>query len=336
MPSVPPHPKTASQPDIDAVVTWVDGSDPAHQEKLNRYLQSLGHRPATASASRFQETGEFAYCIASLLRFAPWLRRIHILTDRQTPPFMADIQAAGLGDRVRVVDHAEAFAGLEDCLPTFNARSLNSVVWRIPGLAEQYVFLNDDFVLLRPVPADQWFRAGRMVVRGHWSLQPALRPDKWVQQSEQGRRPGNRESQARAAALAGFRWRYLRAPHNPHTQLRSVLAAWFESHPDCLHRNCRYRLRSNDQFLADALCTHLALRQGRAVVDNRLRTLRLLMDQLSVSELEQKAQRALTDERYAFACLQSLERAAPEVQAATFAWLDQQVGSLDTVLKDLS
>lgn len=62
---------TSDHPNIDAVVTWVNGEDPAHREKLNAYLASIGHRPKIASPNRYRETGEFAYCIASLLKFAP-------------------------------------------------------------------------------------------------------------------------------------------------------------------------------------------------------------------------------------------------------------------------
>lgn len=55
---------------IDAVVTWVDGTDPAHRAKLDAYRGPLETVPEIARAERYRETGEFAYCIASLLRLA--------------------------------------------------------------------------------------------------------------------------------------------------------------------------------------------------------------------------------------------------------------------------
>ena len=83
---------------IDAVVTWVDGADPLHREKLNAYLESIGHVPEAAHPTRFRETGEFEYCIASMLKFAPWLRKIFILTDNQTPEFMALVRRSPNSD----------------------------------------------------------------------------------------------------------------------------------------------------------------------------------------------------------------------------------------------
>ncbi|WLD59442.1 stealth family protein [Salinispirillum sp. LH 10-3-1] len=327
---------------IDAVVTWVDGEDPAHREKLNRYLATLGQKPKIASAKRYQETGEFAYCIASLLRFAPWLRRIYIVTDGQRPAFMADIDRHGLDDRVRVVDHSVIFRGFEAHLPTFNIRSIISVLWRIPDLAEQFIFLNDDFVLLQPVEPEDFFRDGKMVVRGHWAAQPESRFDKRLASfiksligkgtHEELARPGNRDAQARAAKRVGFTTRYLRAPHNPHPMLKSIAEAYFDQHGDALEHNVSYRLRSEKQFLVDAMTTHLALQQDRAVVDNKLKTLRLKLSDLSVFGFVLRTVWARLSGRSAFGCLQGLESASPQMRDATFSWLEQRVGSLDRLL----
>lgn len=327
---------------IDAVVTWVDGDDPVHREKLNRYLATLGKKPKIANAKRYQETGEFAYCIASLLRFAPWLRRIYIVTDAQRPAFMADIERHGLGDRVRVVDHSLIFRGFEAHLPTFNIRSIISVLWRIPDLSEQFIFLNDDFVLLQPVEPTDFFREGKMVVRGRWSVQPDQRFDrrfKSILSSLVGRqsnnhlsRPGNRDAQARAAKKVGFTKRYLRAPHNPHPMLKSIAEAYFEQHADALERNVSYRLRSEEQFLVDAMTTHVALQQERAVVDNRLKTLRLKVSDLGVVGFRLRTWWSRLSSRYAFGCLQGLESASPKVRDATFNWLEQRIGGLESAI----
>jgi len=59
-------------PPIDAVITWVDGGDPAHKERLGSYLETLnGVRPADASSTRFHDAGEIDYCVASLFALPP-------------------------------------------------------------------------------------------------------------------------------------------------------------------------------------------------------------------------------------------------------------------------
>ncbi len=319
---------------IDAVVTWVDGSDPAHRQKLDAYLRTLGRRPSTASPNRFSDSGESAACIASLLRFAPWLRRIHIVTDNQEPPFMATLRAAGLGNRVRVVDHRVLFAGYEHCLPTFNIRSISSMLWRIPELAEQYLYLNDDFMLLRPMQKDDFFRDGRLVLRGHWNLQPQRSPEKalahWLGMAKSAR-PGYREAQALAARQTGLTWRYFRVPHNPHPQSRNLLSEWFEAHTESLQANCNHRLRSGDQFLTDALCTHLALSRGQALIDNHWRTQRLLMETLTTKTLQRRLRHMERDRRAGFVCLQNLERAEAGVRKRMLDWVAHRVGTLEAV-----
>jgi hypothetical protein len=132
--------------DVDAVITWVDGADPAHRAKLGAYLGKDAARPsASADPTRFGDCGEIEYCIASLLRFAPWLRHIHIVSDAQTPALIARLRGSTFADRVRVVDHRVIFAGHEEFLPTFSSLSIETMLWRIPGLAERFIYLNDDF-----------------------------------------------------------------------------------------------------------------------------------------------------------------------------------------------
>ena len=63
--------------DIDAVITWVDGADPLHRQKLHAFLGTGATiESGAADATRFSDCGEIEYCVASLLRHAPWLRRI--------------------------------------------------------------------------------------------------------------------------------------------------------------------------------------------------------------------------------------------------------------------
>ena len=159
----------APAPAVDAVVLWVDGDDPRHRERLEACLSSIGGaRPESAAPTRFRSVGEIDYCLRSLLRFAPWLRRIHVLTDRQEPRIFLrrDRWSAALREKLVLVDHAAAFAGFEECLPTFDSHSIATAIHRIPGLSEHHVYVNDDMVLLRPLAPEDWFRDGLPVLRG--------------------------------------------------------------------------------------------------------------------------------------------------------------------------
>lgn len=323
-------------PPIDAVITWVDGSDPAHRERLRAFLRESGHAEAGAAApTRFGDCNEIEYCVASLLRQAPWLRTIHVVADRQRPAFMDRLRGTPLEARVRLVDHADFFGGYENFLPTFSNRSIECLMWRIPGLAERFIYFNDDFALLRAVaPSDFFAPDGSLVLRGQWRADGRVyrrARAAWAALAQRlGRdaRPGNHAAQALSARLAGVCGRYLQAPHVPHPMRVSILRAFFEAHPRLLERNLSHRLRHVEQFVTTALAAHLDIAAGSAHVDNRLRTLRLKCDSDALATIERRIAHADADPTTAFACVQSLDLAPAAVRARVEAWLASRIGGI--------
>jgi hypothetical protein len=325
---------------IDAVVTWVDGADPAHAARLREFLAASGEPvPAAADPTRFHDAGELAWCLASLLRFAPWLRTIHAVTDRQVPPALAKLAGTPFADRVRVVDHAAMYAGYEPYLPTFNSRAISAMLWRIPDLAERFLYVNDDFTVVQPVEPTDFFRDGRVVLRGQWRPQSTRQP--WRRALDAlrrwyGRAPSraarlrvrNRSGQENGARAAGFEREYLRLAHHPHPMRRSTLAAFFAEAPQRLDEQLRHRLRSGEQFNTESLAAHLEIARHDAVVDNRLRTLTLKPSEQAPARLRRLTAHADADPACAFACVQSLELAPAAARAHVLEWLQRRVGGL--------
>jgi hypothetical protein len=147
---------TAITEDVDAVYTWVDGSDPAFQAAFRRHVSA-------ASAERklwhYRSSGELRFSLRSLLRFAPWVRRIHILTNGQAPSWLDCSHP-----QIRLVTHAEVFPDPE-CLPTFNSNAIEMCLHRIPGLSQLFLYFNDDVFLGRSVRSSDFFleRGGQVV-----------------------------------------------------------------------------------------------------------------------------------------------------------------------------
>ncbi len=325
----PPMPR----PPIDAVVTWVDGADPVHRQKLDDALAATGKvRTPSAYSTRFNDAGEIDYCISSILRFAPWFRRIHIVCDAQVPAIVERLRASEHADRINVVAHREIFRGYEQHLPTFNSRSIISMLWRIEGLADDFVYFNDDMILLRDVLPGDFFREGKVVERGHWRQQDgttlAGRLRHWFRAFRPGRntRIGNLDSQQMSARVAGFDSRYFRLHHNPYPMRRSTLAAFFEQHPDLLDSNASHRFRSNEQFKTESIDSHLQLLHENAIIDNRLHVIQLKPNEQLARRVRSKISKADGDEGAAFVCVQSIELAPPDVQREIFEWLDRRVG----------
>lgn len=316
---------------IDAVVLWVDGSDPAHRDKLNRHLAQLGRRPVSAAPTRFASLGEIHYCLASLLRFAPFLRRIHLVTDAQVPPGFEAARAQGLRDKLVLVDHRDIFAGHDDVLPTFNSLSLETVLHRIPGLAERFVYFNDDVLLIKPVTEAAFFDGARPVLYGRDQLLPELR---WSRRLRAllSRRPreraGNADAQALAARLLGATRRYFHAGHNPFALRRSTFERLYAEHPAWLRDNLVHRLRDPSQYAPQALANHAELNAGSALTRPDDACLYVKAASLSSAQLTRRLEHAERDPALVFACFQSLDEAPPGHQQQVLAWLDRVIGRL--------
>jgi hypothetical protein len=140
---------------IDAVFTWVDGSDP---EWLRRKADALGApdgmlHAVAANSSRYHNRDELRYAMRSLHSFAPWLRRIFLVTDSQLPSWLDPNHPM-----VTVVTHAELFADLGG-QSSFNSHAIESRLHRIEGLAEHFLYFNDDVFLGRPLLPTHFFHA---------------------------------------------------------------------------------------------------------------------------------------------------------------------------------
>ncbi len=154
---------------IDIVIAWVDGNDLELKKKRHKYLTGDDASDAV-SATRFASNNEIYYNIASILKYVPFCRHIYVVADNQRPEFIDEFAAQGLCavDKIRVVDHREIFRGFEEYLPTFNTRSIESMLWNIEGLSEYFIYLNDDFFFNAPAQVEDFLKAENLVIYGHW------------------------------------------------------------------------------------------------------------------------------------------------------------------------
>lgn len=134
---------------VDAVITWVDGSEPQYKKKLRQAHDAFfpGKR---IEAGRHRDNGELRYALRALTAYAPWLRTIHLVTDGQRPSWLKANHP-----KIRLADHREFIPS--EFLPTFNSHVIESFLHRLPGLAEHYIYFNDDVFLGRPVRKADFF-----------------------------------------------------------------------------------------------------------------------------------------------------------------------------------
>lgn len=239
--------------------------------KRTRYLTDGVHRDAQA-ATRFSSRGEIGYSVRSILRFCPFVRRVFIVTDAQYPAALDPILAEhpDWRDRVEIVDHRTIFGEHADLLPVFSSRSIETMIHRVPGLAECFIYLNDDIFIGRELAPEHFFRASKPVLRGVMKPFPSpltLRLKSLLRRGP--RRAGFKEAQRNAARLVGRERSYLLAEHHPHAMRGSTLAAFFETRPALLRAQAGHRFRSPEQVSPIGLANQLELAQGALIEPSR-------------------------------------------------------------------
>jgi hypothetical protein len=142
--------------DIDAVYTWVDGDDPLFVAEKRRFDRQCGPCNARDNSfdKRFRDSGELLFSLRSIEKFAPWVRRIHIVTNGQVPPWLN----TGC-ERICLVTHKQIFSN-PDLLPVFNSNAIELQLHRIPDLSRRFLYLNDDLFLCRPLDRRDFITGG--------------------------------------------------------------------------------------------------------------------------------------------------------------------------------
>ncbi|WP_432762034.1 stealth family protein [Saxibacter everestensis] len=139
--------------DIDMVFSWVDGSSIEWQKARAARMAGTVVGEGDESEARYRQIDELKYALRSVYMFAPWIRRIFIAADSPRPSWLADHPS------VTFVRSEDFFAD-PSVLPTHNSQAVESQLQHIPGLAEHFLYSNDDMFFGRPVGPDTFFSPG--------------------------------------------------------------------------------------------------------------------------------------------------------------------------------
>ena len=244
---------------IDAVITWVDGLDPAHLQKRQIFMGSaphLFHENAT-NPHRWACNGEIYLCLASLEHNAPWLRKIWIITDEQSPDLSR--LSAALRAKVHLVDHSDIFANHGAALPTFNSLAIETFMWNIKDISDRFIYFNDDVFLTAPCQKSDFFSPSGPILRGAWADFGALQDDP-IQMADPTK--FNHYMQLNAADLCGVpAQRLFRAAHVAHPCLRRTMVHLHSRFEAAFRDNARYQMRDIRQFSPQSLHNHACILQ---------------------------------------------------------------------------
>ena len=247
---------------VDAVYTWVDGDDPAWRERMLRARAAedgVEYHPEAQAGHRYQSRDELRYSLRSLEMYAPWIRHVYLVTDQQVPAWL-DLSSPWL----TVVDHRDIYRHA-DALPVFNSSAIISQLHHIDGLAEHYLYLNDDMFFGRDVgPEAFWHGSGIAKVVSSTLTRPFGPP-------HAGDAPHFNITKNIRAAMERVVGRSVSTAigHAPYPQLRSVNDEIEQRFADVLGATARHRFRHHLDVAQDQLFFYYALATGRAVPSDR-------------------------------------------------------------------
>lgn len=185
---------------MDAVITYVNGLDPLWQEA---YRSRLGEG---MNGKHFRDWGTLKYLLRGIETHMPFIRNVFLVVSGES-------QVPEWADRanLRVVFHRDIIPGR--FLPVFNSTAIEMFLHRIPGLDEEFIYLNDDIFPLRDSRPECFFRDGKAAVSFHRHL---LASGMYKNHCR------NADRLARNAAGLPSSLMYMRPQHACETMLRSV------------------------------------------------------------------------------------------------------------------
>ena len=130
----------------------MNGSDPKWKESLNKHRRIQKQVSNLANDEiRFVDIEELRYSLRTVEKYAPFVRFIFIVTCGQIPNWINQEHP-----KVRFIQHSQIFKDRSN-LPTFNSNAIEANINNITGLAEHYVYFNDDVFLGAPVTPSDFF-----------------------------------------------------------------------------------------------------------------------------------------------------------------------------------
>lgn len=247
--------------DIDIVVTWVDMDDPKWQADFAQY-GTINNTRNEVSAARFRDYGFLKYWFRGVEKFAPWVRKIHFVTCGQKPQWLDEHHP-----KLNLVSHADFIP--HEFLPTFNSPVIERYMHRIPGLADRFVYFNDDFYITNHVPVERFFAPNGLpmdiaafrlnlgegmwgqrvrnsvgIINRRFDKREVLRRDhaKWFHPSYGSKSRLTRWMQPYGKFLT------LRVPHNAQPYLKSTFEEVWDYAGNELRKTSANRLRSADDY----------------------------------------------------------------------------------------
>lgn len=287
--------------DIDIVFSWVDGTDSEFQRARAQRMAAYVVGEGDDSEARYRQIDELKFALRSVATYAPWIRRIFIVTDSPTPAWLDE------HPRVRIVRSEEFFADTST-LPTHNSHAVEAQLHRIDGLSEHFLYSNDDMFFGRPVRPEMFFSPGGITKFIEATTRIGLgEPDPTRSGFENAARVNRRLLRERFGRVTTRHLEHAATPLR-----RSVMAELEAAFPEEFARTAASPFRSaTDISVTNSLYHYYALMTGRAVQQTQARVKYI---ETTLASAAREMDRLLRDQDYDFFCLN--DGSHPEISVA--------------------
>ena len=310
---------------IDAVITWVDGSEPNYKLKLEENLKNK-----KIINRQYTQANEIDFCVASIIKFAPFVRKIFIVTDKQKPKF-SRIRHMVSFEKIEIIDHEEIFRDNLDCMPSFNIRSIDALLFKIKNLSDKFIYFNDDMFLIKETTKEDWFKDNKAVLTGSWAKTYNKQLIKTISHKIKNLlniRPSFNAAQSKAANIAGFHNKYFKSFHCGRPQIKSVIKDFYDKNPQRLTNQIRHKFRDGRQYMPYSLCWHLLIKENLYVESSTNKLVEINKSRnLSAKKLEKILRSFDSKAEVKFLNIQDLNMAEPETQQVFQNWFIKKLNS---------
>ena len=234
-------------------------------------------------------------------------------------------------NKIEVIDHEEIFRDNKECLPTFNIRAIDALLFKIKNLSERFIYFNDDMFLIKETFEKDWFVNNKAVLTGKWAKSYNKQVIKTISHKVKNFlkiRPSFNAAQSKAANIVGFHEKYFQSYHCGRPQIKSVIKDFYDKNPERLTNQIRHTFRDGRQYMPYSLCWHLLIKKNLYVESSSNRLIEITK---SRNFSEKKLEDLLTDldskAEVKFLNIQDLNLASKETKKVFQNWFIKKLSS---------
>lgn len=140
---------------IDIVIPWVNPNDDAW---FTEYSYWKARCTGMKSPERIRDFGNFKYWFRSVEKYMPWVRYIFLVVPYKTSvPTWLNVNHP----KLKIITQEEYLP--KEYNPTFNSYVCTMYLHLIPGLSENFIYSNDDFIFCKLQQETDYFENDKPV-----------------------------------------------------------------------------------------------------------------------------------------------------------------------------